>query len=171
MRIHAAPWLAWSLCGLSAALLGGALALQALSWGIPTPGMDSGAGGIGFLIAILAFPTVGLVLTLRRPENRVSWLFAAAGVVLAAAAFAPAYADYALFAKPDSLPAGRWLAWASGWLDPLFICFPAALLLLFPTGRLLSRRWRPVAWLLIAVVVLGSIFAAFRSGVIREEDL
>jgi hypothetical protein len=171
MSSRATRWLAWSLWGVSFALLGGALALQALSWGFSTPGGESGAGGIGFLIAILAFPTVGLLLTLRRPENGISWLFAVAGVVLTAAAFAPAYADYALFAKPDSLPVGRWLAWASGWLDPLFICFPAALLLLFPTGRLLSRRWLPVAWLLVAVVVLGSAFAALRSGVIREEDL
>ena len=88
--------------------------------------------------------------------------------MLTAAVFAPAYADYALFAKPGSLPGGQWLAWASGWLDPLFICLLPALLLVFPTGYPLTPRWQPLAWLLAAIAVLGSTFAAFRPGLIRE---
>jgi hypothetical protein len=171
MTPRARPWLAWSLSALSLAFLGGSLALEALSWGIESPAQDLGAAGIGWVIGLLAFWTMGLLLTLRRPENTIGWLLAASGVVLTAAVFAPAYADYALFAKPASLPGGRWLAWVSGWLDPLFICFPAALLLVFPTGRLLTRRWRPIAWLVVAVAVLGVVFAAFRSGPIREGDL
>ncbi len=171
MSTRTATRLAWSLWGLSVALLGGFIALEALGWGIPTPAPDFEADGVGFVIALVAFPTVGLLLTLRRAENAVGWLFAAGGVVLTAAVFAPAYADYALFAKPGSLPGGQWLAWASGWLDPLFICLLPALLLVFPTGYPLTPRWQPLAWLLAAIAVLGSTFAAFRSGLIRDQDL
>jgi hypothetical protein len=122
MTPRARPWLAWSLSALSLALLGGSLALEALSWGIESPAPDLGAAGIGWVIGLLAFWTMGLLLTLRRPENTIGWLLAASGVV-------------------------------------------------FPTGRLLTRRWRPIAWLVVAVAVLGVVFAAFRSGPIREGDL
>jgi hypothetical protein len=37
-------------------------------------------------------------------------------------------------------------------------------LLLFPTGRLPSRRWRPVAWLTVAFVVVGVVLAALSPG-------
>jgi hypothetical protein len=41
---------------------------------------------------------------------------------------------------------------------------PMLYLLLFPTGRLPSRRWRPVAWLTVAFVVVGVVLASFSPG-------
>ena len=37
-------------------------------------------------------------------------------------------------------------------------------LLLFPTGRLPIRRWRPLAWLTVAYILVGVILSAFSSG-------
>jgi hypothetical protein len=37
-------------------------------------------------------------------------------------------------------------------------------LLLFPTGRLPSRRWRWLAWLTVAFVVVGVVLSAFSAG-------
>lgn len=73
-------------------------------------------------------------------------------------------AIYALLAQPDSLPAGEALAWVLSWILPIIIGLSVFPLLLFPTGRLLSRRWRWVAWLTVAWVLMGVISSAFSSG-------
>ncbi len=54
------------------------------------------------------------------------------------------------------------MAWASTWSWLIGVCLPVLVILLFPNGRLLSRRWRPLAWLIVAdtaVMAIGS--AAF----------
>jgi signal transduction histidine kinase len=91
-------------------------------------------------------PALGILLASRRPSNPIGWLFLCAGFALGLSAFATSYGLHALVADPGSLPAGRALAWlgSSVGLIPLgVLCF---LFLLFPTGRLRSARWRPVAW-------------------------
>src|SRR5262249_11342074 len=47
---------------------------------------------------------------------------------------------------PGNLPASRLAGWLSGTLGVLTILLVAMLVLLFPDGRLPSRRWRPVLW-------------------------
>jgi MFS family permease len=102
----------------------------------------------------------GRLIVARRPANRIGWSFVAAGLGLALQAFATQYAIYGLLTDPGSVPGGAWLAWISSWLTiPAIYSAFAALLLLFPTGRLLSPRWRPVAWLVvgwIAGVAVGN---------------
>ncbi|MBA3422013.1 MAG: hypothetical protein H0U12_09015 [Thermoleophilaceae bacterium] len=68
--------------------------------------------------------------------------------------FALGYARQALSTAPGSLPAGEWFAWLSSWLDSSTMGFVVLLLLLFPDGRLVSRRWRPVVWLTALAMVL-----------------
>jgi hypothetical protein len=101
------------------------------------------------LLAILA--TMGALIVARRPANLTGWSFVAAGLGLA---------FYALLTDPGALPGGAWLAWIPLWLTiPAIYSAFAALVLLFPTGRLLSPRWRPVAWLVvgwIAGVTVGN---------------
>jgi hypothetical protein len=70
------------------------------------------------------------------------------GLVAAVAAFAFEYAAYAYATAPGSLPAAAWLAWVAYWTWLLNVPALAALLLLFPDGRLPSPRWRVVPWLL-----------------------
>jgi hypothetical protein len=110
------------------------------------------------LLAILA--TMGALIVARRPANLTGWSFVAAGLGLAFSAFATEYAIYALLTDPGALPGGAWLAWIPLWLTiPAIYSAFAALVLLFPTGRLLSPRWRPVAWLVvgwIAGVTVGN---------------
>jgi uncharacterized membrane protein YhdT len=78
--------------------------------------------------------------------------------------FSAQYAIYALLAQPDSLPAGEALAWGASWLLPIMIGLQVFPLLLFPTGRLPSKRWRWLARLTVAFVLVAVIFAALSPG-------
>jgi signal transduction histidine kinase len=98
-------------------------------------------------VADLAVPVVGFVLASRRPGNRVGWLLLAGGLVLGLSGFAAGYGLAALVAVPGSLPAGRAFAWLSSWVWVIPVAMLGFVFLLFPTGRLRSRRWRPAAWI------------------------
>jgi signal transduction histidine kinase len=89
---------------------------------------------------------VGFVLASRRPGNRVGWLLLVGSLALGLGGFVSAYALHALVADPGSLPAGRAFAWLSNWIWVIPIAVLAFVFLLFPTGRLRARRWRPAAW-------------------------
>jgi signal transduction histidine kinase len=97
-------------------------------------------------VLILAVPVVGFVVASRRPGNRLGWLFLAAGLTLGLGAFSQQYGLRALVAAPGSLPAGQAFAWLSNWIWVIPVAVIAFVFLLFPTGQLRSRRWRPAAW-------------------------
>src|SRR6266480_1712746 len=110
-------------------------------------------------MANLAVPVVGFVLASRRPGNRVGWLLLVGSLALGLGGFVSAYALHALVADPGSLPAGRAFAWLSNWIWVIPIAVLAFVFLLFPTGRLRSRGWRPAAQagsplLLAAILIL-----------------
>jgi hypothetical protein len=52
------------------------------------------------------------------------------------------------------MPAARAAAWFVNWAWQIPAAGLAFMLLLFPTGRLYSRRWRPAAWFVAAVFTL-----------------
>ena len=103
----------------------------------------------------MVVPAVGYVLAARRPGNKIGWMCLGAGLVLGAGFFCYWYGQSGLLAAPGSLPAARAAAWFSNWA---WQTIPAAalafILLLFPTGRLYSRRWRPAMWFVAAVFTL-----------------
>jgi hypothetical protein len=108
-----------------------------------------------------AYPTVGAVIVARRPRNPVGWLCCAVGLLLGPAFLGQDYAWYTLVYAPGSLPAGQVMAWLGQWPWRVALGLLAFLLLLFPSGRLVSARWRPVAWAAAAGTVLYGLWAAF----------
>jgi uncharacterized membrane protein YhdT len=86
------------------------------------------------------------------------------GLVISIGYFCAEYAIYALLAQPDSLPAGEAMAWIVSWVLPILNGLQVFYILLFPTGRLPSRRWRWLGWLTVIFVVVGVVLAAFSSG-------
>ncbi len=113
--------------------------------------------GVLFAVLLLTFPTVGALVASRRPENPIGWIFCVVGLLFGVGAFADTYASYALSERQDSLPGVEYAAWVSSWIGgPSGLLAAALLFLLFPTGTLPSRRWRPVA----AMAFIGSPLTA-----------
>src|SRR5215212_5353345 len=158
---RAATWLAWSLWTISVVLT--ALSLFLLVLNLAHPGthiFDWWLGNATIVIDV----TVGAIVASRRPENPVGWLLCLSGVAVSTSSFTSQYAIYALLAQPGSLPAGEAMAWNAAWTLPIMISFQVSYLLLFPTGRLPSRRWRWLAWLIVAFVLAGVITSAVSPG-------
>jgi hypothetical protein len=111
-----------------------------------------------FLALILSFSTIGVLITTRRPQNLIGWIMLVAGFALVATLLTSSYVDLSLAQPQGRLPATHWVAWVTSWLGILgFAPVVIFLLLLFPDGRLPSRRWRPVGWLAVAAkITIGS---------------
>ena len=114
------------------------------------------------VVAVPGFATMGAVLTTRRPRNPIGWVFLAVALGVAVEGFTLQYAIRALAMAPGSLPLGWFMAWLSQILGPMGTLPLALLLLLFPNGRLPSRRWRPLVWVLgLCTVFLTVGFALY----------
>jgi hypothetical protein len=162
MSNRAASRLAWSLWGLSITLTVVALSLLALNLSHPpTHIFDT---WLDDTLNAVFFSTVGAIVASRRPENPVGWLLCLYGLAQSIYHFGAQYAIYALLAQPNSLPAGEAMAWVYSWLLPIIIGLSVFVILLFPTGRLPSRRWRWVTWLTVAFILVGAISDAFSPG-------
>ncbi len=139
------------LAGLTAAIM-----LQAR-----TPGSEV-FDEIPLLLGFGGFAVVGTVLLLRRGDNPVSWLVALVPLVLSIAVPAEAWAGYVMTARgrPDGMAVfGAWLnSWY--WYVLLAVVF-AFLPLVFPDGRLPSRRWR----IAVAVPAVGAVAAGMLAAV------
>ena len=109
------------------------------------------------MLGFAAYPVVGALVASRRPGNAVGWLLCAVGVAIAAVSFTEPYSLYAREVPTGSLPGVEIAAFLDG-VNPgvrLAIFIP----LLFPHGRLPSRRWRPVVWLAGAGIVLNVAYS------------
>ena len=106
-----------------------------------------GSNGVFVVILGASFPIVGWLVATRRRENRIGWMFLAAGVVFALVSFSGAHAQYGLVVEPGSLPFADVMAWLStlAWVPAYTLLI--LLLLFFPDGGLPSRRWRPIIWI------------------------
>ena len=102
-----------------------------------------------------SFSLLGAIIVSRQPGNRIGWIFLLIGVLMPWQSLGVLYFERSVFS--GGLPAARWAAWVSNWVS--LLVFPAGLslfvFLLFPSGRLPSRRWRPLAWLAVGTTALG----------------
>ena len=160
MSRRTSAWLAWSLAGLSFAMFAATIALYipARSMQVPSPwGTGGDSGQVISLLSFLVFPVVGALIASRRPENPIGWICLTVGTFWMLYNVTTVYGVYGLLARPGSVPfpAEVGSLGESLWAPALGL-LGTYLILLFPDGRLPSRRWRPVAWLSGAVIVLAS---------------
>jgi hypothetical protein len=155
-----------SLWALAVTLVAATLVLIAWSGGVHLPaGLDT--TGTGNTLRYLIPATIGAVLAVRRPRNRIGWVLLVMGLSYAAYPFVTWYTAAALFVAADPLPAWRAVAWAGNWVwVPSLACLGLTLLL-FPTGRPPSPRWRPVAWLAVAAPAAVMLLGAGQPGTLQ----
>lgn len=156
-----------------------ALALLALS-------CASGAAGVVFSIlvgstadttfaagqAVLAvgYPAVGVLVANRHPRNPCAWILIAVGLFQGISAGGFAYAEFSNESM-RRLPAAATLQWVSNWIwFPSLALLITFLLLLFPNGRLPSRRWRPLAGITGIFIAAGTATSGYFAAMPPESD-
>jgi hypothetical protein len=140
----------------SVALIGGALALAYLDRHLVGAALTGwNLSNISGQVVNVAVPVAGFILASRRPGNRIGWLFLVAGLAVGLSDFAGQYASHALSAGRGPVAAGRAFAWLSNWTWVIPVAMLAFLFLLFPTGSVRSRRWRPAAWFVGGVFTIA----------------
>jgi hypothetical protein len=102
--------------------------------------------GLMLDLGFASFALVGALLVIRRPANAVGWIMASTGLMVPVFNAGSAYATYVMATRgrPDALAVFG--AWAGNWY--WFVMLSLALIylpMLFPDGRLISRRWLPFA--------------------------
>ena len=157
MRVRPARWLtpaglAWLAAALTAVLVFGGLVLGVL-------GRDV---SILLLPAPLAYAWMGCVLLARRPGHPMGPLLCLIGLADAFATVPYLYMRYTVVHSPGSLPFSTAAVWVNTWAyAPATSLGGMVLLLVFPEGRLLSRRFRPALWAALAFIPLSIAAFAF----------
>jgi len=151
LRRHRTPTIAL-LAAVLAAVVAAVVAVSAL------PGGD--AVWAGLLLPGFSFAVVGAMIVLVRPENRMGWIFVAIGALLATGTVAD---EIASAAPRDQDPKALivFATWYSEWfwIPWVFLSLVFAILL-FPTGRPLSVRWRRFGWVIASAALFLTVAAA-----------
>jgi len=173
MSARAAAWLAWSLAGLSVAMLVATGVLDALPRSAQASGDWFTVGTVGDAVSFLlflAFPIVGALVASRRPQNPIGWICLADGLLWMFLGVTDSYSVYGV-ARPGSVP----FPVAIGTLGNQWLWVPTVgllgiyLILLFPDGKLPSRRWRPLAWFSAVMIVLLSVTEGLAPGPLENQ--
>jgi hypothetical protein len=158
---------------LSVAIFIAASVLSTLPRPAPPPGDPSATSGdtVSFVL-FLAFPIVGAVVASRRPRNPIGWILLADGLLWMILAVTDSYSVYGV-ARSGSVPYPVAIgAIGNQWLWILTVgLIGIYLLLLFPDGKLPSRRWRPLAIFSAVVILLSSVAEGLSPGPLENQGM
>ncbi|MGH2504209.1 MAG: hypothetical protein ACRDID_17010 [Ktedonobacterales bacterium] len=152
---RAAVMRAWGIIAIFALGIGGgiALALRAHLAHTTYPVMA---------LAFATYPIVGAIILAYRPGNAIGRILVAIGFGTSTTFFSAAYINYTTLVAP--LPGASFVDWLGNIVWPINVTLAALLVLLFPTGRFPSPRWRWLRWLIVSSVVVGLVSSAFTPG-------
>ncbi len=112
---------------------------------------------LGVFALLVPFGVVGLLIGRRQPANPIGWIMLGVVAAITVSTTASSYSVLAFRMGHPGLPLARLaVALTQSWIAlPLLLPLPV---LLFPTGRVPSRRWRATLWIYLAVcaaIVIG----------------
>ena len=100
----------------------------------------------------------GAALAWLRPANAVGWLVLTAGLAGGIGEALFAWSVMALEVAPGSLRFNPLLVWVGTWIwVPGYLLVPTLVVLLVPEGRPPSRRWVPVLFFQVSVLVFATV--------------
>jgi hypothetical protein len=116
-------------------------------------------------LVALGFSPVGAFVASHLPaKNPMGWLLCTIGLCMGVAHLSAESAIHAMLAAPQPLAIGKAAAWMMSWFWVLPVGLSVFLFLIFPDGRLPSRRWRWFARLSALLILLGATYQAFSPG-------
>jgi class 3 adenylate cyclase len=159
-------FLAWGQFGLTMCLCIAGFVFLLLTLEVPVSDAYGPRGASGILA--IPFATMGALLAARRPGNPIGWLFCAAALCMGFAVFGEGYATYSFARYRSSLPLTDPVAWLQSWMWVPLVAFGLVYpFLLFPEGRLPSRRWMWLAWVAPPVMLAFGLAIAFDPGQVQ----
>jgi hypothetical protein len=165
MSRRTAAWLAWSLWAVTLALVVGGLVLGVAS----RPEAPLYEYWLESALINPTFATLGALIISRRPENVIGWIFSVSSIAGGIQMLSGQYATVALLSDESSrLPLSAVAGWLSTLAQQLLVAPILFLVLLFPTGRLLSPRWRLFALVAGTIVVVWVISEALGPGPLED---
>jgi len=159
MRAHRLAWVLWVA---TVSFVAGALVLG-LANRPEVPLFDA-----PLMIIPPTFATLGALISSRRSGNVMGWIFLATGILGSVQIFFGQYASVALAPDGPVLPGAALAAWLAMLAQNSFPISILFLVLLFPDGRLPSRRWRPLAWAMGAFLAITLVIGALSPGPFPE---
>ena len=163
MSPRVAARLAWSVWAFTVALMALNVVFGRL-YPLPQTAARSAADFAVMILFAGTFSTVGALIASRRPRNPTGWVFCAISLLTTIAVLFGKYAEYSIVVEPGVLPGATTAAWVENWIWPVALSPVGFFLLLFPDGHPPSRRWRLVAWLLVAALACWIVSQAFAPG-------
>lgn len=168
-RTRGAAVAAWSLAGLAAGLLPAGVLLS------PSWGSDVGETvlyDLAWWAIVLSWAIVGALVASRLPRNPIGWIFCVSAVFVALTGPAEAYHERYFGGDGGSREIAEAAAWFSSWSWAPAVLVPLVFVpLYFPDGRLLSSRWRVVAWLGAISIAAFSLSQAFAEGELQSREI
>jgi hypothetical protein len=146
----ASPATAAVLATLALILTAAALVLSALAGQLSV--LDSGP----LIPIVVVYAAVGFVVARRQPGNPIGWILIAFILLFLLTGVAGGYALLYYRFGHHGLPLAPVAVVMEQLWAPAILLFPVVILL-FPDGRLTSRRWR---WVLLAYAVAGALASA-----------
>jgi len=169
---------AWSACAVTTALALGRLVLAvaepaaAQTHSHPDAAGDPAVHVVLTALVLMAFAVLGAMVASRHPRNAVGWLLVLISLFLGIVVVSDRLYWHVALTSGATAGIAPFLAWLASWswipaLVLAFVVFPSV----FPTGRPLSRRWRPLLWIAFAAGAMTFVGIAFVPGIIPSHDV
>lgn len=159
--------IAWVICAASVALLGAGF-LLAPHAGL-TDALFGGTNAVTTSLSFLTYPVVGAFIITHTGGHLAGWLFCIAGLAWSLLSLSEAYVQYTRLADLGPLPAEDFFVWMSSWPEVVGVTAGAILVLyVFPTGEVLSPKWRHLMTATIAAAGIAIIASMLTPGPLED---